>query len=411
MIVSKFGGSSVADRDKIKHAISIIADDSQRKYIIVSAPGKRFANDTKVTKLLEAIPDTYEPNHIQKIIERFEPQFQKTLQETLEERLKIKDEFNRKQAILAFGEYANAFQIAKLSEIEFVDATELLDVSSDNKILASSIGKITKRLKNVQKAIIPGFYGRGENGMIQTLGTGTSDLTGAYIAAALNADIYENFTDSSVFAAHPDIISNPKIISHMTYHELRNLSFGGFSIFEARSMIPLSQKNIPIHIRSTKNYPEQGTFVHNKHKSHSLLTGIAYQKGYTAININTMGIHEEVGIITDIARAFSDYNASFDFVPAGIDDITIVSRNVPKQTIKRLQKKFDSVEVIPNIGCIVVAGEGLRGKRGSAAEIQKELSAVNIRFISQGLDESCIVYGVNENDGEAAVNQLYQVFF
>lgn len=410
MKVSKFGGTSVASKERINKVIDIINDDSSRKYIVVSAPGKRFLGDSKLTDVLIQLAKTKDEQLIPQIIERFEPEFHDALTQNLKQRLAITDDSLRSHAIMAFGEFGNAYQIAQLSNIPFVDASELLDVALDSSILPTSFEKITKRLQSVNRAIIPGFYGADKNGNILTLGRGSSDLTGAYIAAAMNASEYENFTDSGVCVAHPDIIGVQDVIETMTYKELRNLSFGGFSIFHPRSMLPLIEKNIPIHIRSTANYPQPGTVVQSSKNASHIITGIAYEDGYTGVNVNMVGIHETVGIMARICDMFTQHNVSIDFTPTGIDDITVVARNVPKTLLDELQGVFPSVQIDTTLGCIVVAGEGLKGNRGSAAKIQDALSTHNIRFISHGIDESCIIYGISANEGKSAVKKLYETF-
>ena len=411
MYVSKFGGTSVADKKSIELVLEIIKDDPKRKYIVVSAPGKRFKEDTKITDNLIELTHNEDEKLLEQIINRFEPSNKEFLRKELIRRTNLKQENQRNEAILAFGEYANAYQIASMAGISFVDSFELLDLDENRNILPSSIQKIKQNLLKHKKAIIPGFYGKGPKNQILTMGRGSSDLSGAFIASALNADIYENFTDSGVCVAHPDIIKKQHLIKNMTYKELRNLSFGGFSIFHPRSMLPLIDAQIPIHIRSTKNYPEQGTIISSTKGESKLITGIAYEDNYTAININLLGIHEQIGVMANILNIFAKNNISVDFTPTGIDDITIVARNMSDKALQELNTQPYKVDVYKNIGCIVVAGEGLKNNRGSAARIQAALTDYNLKFISHGIEESCIIYGLDSINGKQAVQKLYQEFF
>lgn len=411
MYVSKFGGTSVADKQSIEQVIQIMLDDPNRKYVVVSAPGKRFKDDVKVTDNLINLINKEDKTLIEEIITRFEPDYRDFLKQELVKRSNLKNEIQRQEAILAFGEYANAYQIASIANVPFVDSFSLLDLDQNKNISSSSIEKIKQNLLKHEKAIIPGFYGKGPNNKILTMGRGSSDLTGAFIASALNASIYENFTDSGVCVAHPDIIGKKHLIKNMTYKELRNLSFGGFSIFHPRSMLPLVKEKIPIHIRSTKEYPNKGTIVSSTKGKSKLITGIAYEDNYTAININLLGIHEQVGMMADILDIFAKNNVSVDFTPTGIDDITVVARNVTKQTLLDLKKQPYKIDIYKDIGCIIVAGEGLKNKRGGAAKIQAALTDYNLKFITHGIDESCIIYGVDSSKGKQAVQKLYQEFF
>lgn len=311
---------------------------------------------------------------------------------------------------------------------EYVDPAELLRVSpdfGDAKIMPESENMIRNRLSGNRTYIVPGFYGYTKDGLIATFSRGGSDLTGAYMAASLKARVYENFTDQiGVLSADPKIVENPKKIEEITFKEIRDLAYSGFGVFHQAAMHPVAKRRVPVHIRSTFEYPAVGTFVVSDRISNNEkpIIGVAYRNGFCAFNIEKEGLNEMIGISRDILSVFADRGISYEFTPMGIDDFSVIIRqeqlkgnntidSVADDIFSRIRED-SSVEFQDNLGILVVAGKGLRGHKGISAKIELALadSGVNILFKSQGAKERCIIWGIDNRDGRTAVNAVYDKF-
>ena len=427
IIVSKYGGSSITSKKDIERIGEITADDPKRKIIVVSAPGKRHEKDTKVTDLLIELAITKNQNIFSEILERYRElnpeREQKELSDLLNQRINQQlPEEAYLDSIKAFGEEACAKLVAQTLNAEYIDPKETILVSNDfgnAKILRKSEQKIKKLAEKRGILVTPGFYGFTKQGQAATFSRGGSDLTGAYIAASLNAEIYENFTDrDGILAADPSIVKGPAKMLEITYKEIRDLAYSGFKIFHPEAMEPVGIKKIPVHVRNTSKYPAEGTYiVHDRISNPERpIIGVAYQDGFCSFDIERFGLNEELGIARKVLHTFEKEGASIEFMPSAIDDISVILKQNqlknPGSIINRLYAlmgKRSTVNFQENLGCLVVAGKGLRGRRGISAEIQMALAeaGVNIKFISQASQEQCIVYGVNSSDGTKSVNVIY----
>ena len=441
IFIDKYGGSSITSHEDVKRIKNICDDDKRRRIVVVSAPGKRYSYDNKVTDLLIELAKAENLRRgelFKSIIERFKFIASKTSQELISGLEKLLDEKISKSIISgeayldrlkAFGEEASARVVAEINNFYYIDPRELFLVSSEfgnAKILPESGEMIRKKLgslleKTNQIFVIPGFFGSTDKKEIATFSRGGSDLTGSYIASSLNATLYENFTDrEGIFSANPDIIENPHKIDELTFDEMRDLSYSGFGIFHQEAVIPVQKARVPIHVRSTRDYPKNGTYivVDRILNSKNPIIGIAYRDKFCSFNVTNPGLNDRVGIIADVLTEFKKRKISIEHVATGIDDISVIMNqtqfkggllNSVINGIYELMNNEGKVGFTDNLGCLVVAGKGLKGNRGIAGQIQKELSddGINIRFMSQGEQERCIIYGINSEDGKKAVRCIY----
>jgi aspartate kinase len=433
IIVSKFGGSSITNPADIEKIKEIIYSSPERKIIVVSAPGKRNPTDTKVTDMLIELAQV-EKNKIisKKIIDRYaelSPHADlENLTRLLEERINQQNlpPDARLDSLKAFGEEACARTLAKAINAEYVDPKDFLVLSSDfgnAKVLPESYEKIKKLSDRKGRLVLPGFYGYTKDERIATMSRGGSDLTGAVIAAGLDAELYENFTDvPGIFAADPRLVKNPRKISTLTYYEMRDLAYLG-SKLHPESIIPVAKRRIPIQIRSMENYPEPGTLVVGERELDSKrpIVGIAYQPGFCSFDICQLGLNERIGVLKGITEIFEKNKISIEYIPSAIDDISVIVKasQLKGKKVAEIMSELErsvgedtKIALQENIGCLVIAGAGLRGQTGISASIQNKLakSGTNIEFISQGSEERCIIYGIREQDGSKAVNALYNAF-
>jgi len=438
-IICKFGGSSISGgAERIK---KIVLDDPRRKVIVVSAPGKAFEEDQKVTDKLISIIDKkkkdidYNPKHdIKSVFGNYAHafgtvayRFEEAFHEILNRRINDLSDGGREaeDAVKAFGEEASARIMAPYLGAEYVNAGEVLKVTLDGKVLSVSEELIRQRLDGDNLHVVPGFYGQTLDGKIVTFSRGGSDLTGAHLAAALRYT-YENFTDSDgIRSVNPKIIPNAKKIKVMTYREIRDLSVSGFSIFHEEAMIPLRNERIPIHVRNTFTYPSEGTWIVSERVSDAdkPIVGIGYRDNLCAFNIESLGMNEEIGTVCDLLGIFKKRRIPVEFITTGIDDTAIMlKRNkLPKyptavdEIMQELQGYLgddSSVDFEDHLCGVVIAGKGLKGRRGILAETADTLSnqGINVRFMSQGPRESSMVYGIESVDLGKAITAIYRKY-
>lgn len=435
--VAKFGGSSVADAIQIKKIKDIIAADSQRCYIVVSAPGKRFKDDSKITDLLYSCMMHREHNLpfeqlFQVINDRYAALAMglklkgSEIAELQEELKKIKSALQQgtgEDYIVSRGEYLNAKIIAYYLGYDFVDATELICFDDNGKLLENKTDdKISKRLGKHKNAVIPGFYGARPDGEVQTFSRGGSDITGALVAKGVEAEIYENWTDVSGFLmADPRIVDNPKPIKMISYKELRELSYMGASVLHEDAVYPARAKNIPINIRNTNDKDDEGTIIVNEPDAdrQRVITGIAGSKDFTVIAIYKNQLATEKGFVRRIAGILEDYDVSLEHMPSGIDTLSIV---VSKKSLNgklaeilddiERRLKPDSVEIVEDVALIAIVGCGMSYRTGVSARLFTALADedINIRMIDQGSSEMNIIVGVEDKDFEKAVRAIYKAF-
>ncbi|MCI8799804.1 aspartate kinase [Acetatifactor muris] len=431
--VVKFGGSSLASAEQFKKAGDIVRSDADRKYVVPSAPGKRFKEDTKVTDMLYACYDLAEAGEdfseaLSAIKARyFEITVGLQLSADLEEVFEtIEKNFKEKAGrdyAASRGEYLNGIIMAAYLDYEFIDAADVILFDENGRFDADRTNEVlSARLAEGDNAVIPGFYGSRPDGSVKTFTRGGSDVTGSIVAKAVQADVYENWTDVSGFLiADPDIISNAKGIDVITYRELRELSYMGAEVFHEDAIFPVRQKGIPINIRNTNAPQDSGTWIVGStcQKSKYVITGIAGKKGFCCINIEKDKMNSEIGFGRKVLQAFEENGISFEHVPSGIDTMTIFVHQddfVHKEqkvaaALYRLAKP-DAIEIESDLALIAVVGRGMKSTRGTAGRIFSALAHanVNVKMIDQGSSELNIIIGVANEDFETAIRAIYDIF-
>lgn len=431
--VVKFGGSSLASAAQFQKVGDIIRADKQRAYVVPSAPGKRFSADTKVTDMLYgcyalADADKDFANELTAIHDRY-----KEIIAGLQLDLSLEDEFAviaenfkakaGKDYAASRGEYLNGIIMAAYLGFEFVDAAKVIRFKDNGEFDAETTHKImSKYLSQFSQAVVPGFYGAFKDGRIKTFSRGGSDVTGAIVAKAIRADVYENWTDvSGVLVADPRVVKNPAPINVITYKELRELAYMGASVLHEDAIFPVRQENIPINIKNTNAPEDNGTWIVGStcQKSKYIITGIAGKKGFCAVNIEKDMMNSEIGFGRKVLQAFEDYGISFEHIPSGIDTMTVFVHQdefIDKEqsvvsAIHRLAKP-DTIDIEADLALIAVVGRGMRAQKGTAAAIFNALAAVdvNIKMIDQGSSEQNIIIGVANRDFEVAIKAIYETF-
>lgn len=431
--VVKFGGSSLASAEQFKKVGEIIKAEASRRYVVPSAPGKRYRRDTKVTDMLYgcyalAEADREFGEELRQIQERYQEIIDGlSMDISLDaEFAKIGHDFKEhagKDYAASRGEYLNSIIMSAYLEYEFVDAAEVVFFKENGEFDALRTNEILgERLKNMPNAVIPGFYGANPDGSIRTFSRGGSDITGSIVAKAVRADVYENWTDVSGFLiADPNIIPNPEKIETITYRELRELSYMGASVLHEESIFPVRSEGIPINIRNTNDPDNSGTWIVEStcQKPKFVITGIAGKKGFCSVNIEKDLMNTEIGFGRKVLQAFEDNGISFEHVPSGIDTMTVFVHQdefVDKEqnvvsAIHRLADP-DMVDIEGELALIAVVGRGMKSTRGTAGRIFAALAHanINVRMIDQGSSELNIIIGVRNDDFENAIRAIYNMF-
>lgn len=447
MKVAKFGGSSMANADQLIKVGEIIKSDPSRKFIVVSAPGKRESKDTKITDLLIDLGQAY----IKK--QSHEEQFSKIMTRlteivsTLNLPNELLDEFeaalnNAKfntgsaeslmDTVKSIGEdssakilsaYLNAIGI----QATYVNPNEagliLSDEPGNAQILPESFEKIYQLREKKGVLVIPGFFGYTSEGKLVTFSRGGSDITGSIIAAGVKAELYENFTDvDSVYTVNPNIVPNPKKITKLTYKEMRELSYAGFSVFHDEALIPAVNAKIPVSIKNTNNPGAKGTLiVAEKEMNDRIVTGIASDTGFCSLYVSKYLMNREIGFGRKLLNIFEDEGVSFEHAPSGIDNMSVIFRErnftVDKEKIilERIKNELhpDTVSITRGIAIIMVVGEGLVNSVGVANRATSAFTKakVNIEMINQGSSEVSMMFGIQARDIERAIRSLYESYF
>lgn len=433
--VAKFGGTSMADAKAINQVASIIADDKSRKYVVVSAPGKRFSQDHKVTDMLYACYHDLEINGecsgvFKQIRERFtqivkdlalDLDIEKYLDQVEQDMLK----YHSSEFCASRGEYLSAVIIAKRLGFTFVDSKDMFIFSESGDFDSEATNqKVAEVLSKVPYAVIPGFYGADVLGVVHTFSRGGSDVTGAVVARAVNATIYENWTDVDGFmTVDPRIVENPNRIEVLSYKELRELSYMGANVLHPESIFPVRRNNIPINIRNTFNPKSNGTMIvaeiDAEHMPKRIVTGIAGKKDYSIVFIEKSLMNSELGFARRVLSVFEYYNVSFEHMPSGIDTLSIVvadSEIAGKEDviIDRIKKTVnpDAIEIKSGIALIATVGHGMAYSTGTAAKLCGALAKekINIKMIDQGSSELNIIVGVSSTDYSKAIAAIYHAF-
>ncbi|HFU4137870.1 TPA: aspartate kinase [Streptococcus suis] len=448
MKVVKFGGSSLASAGQLEKVFNIVQSDSERCFVVVSAPGKRNAEDTKVTDALIKYYREYVDgkdatasqewiiNRYQAMVDElgFSANSMKKIAENIISlaTLPIDDNEFLYDTFLSAGEDNNAKLIAEYFTFRGLPARYVhpkkagIIVSSEPgnaRILPSSYDKI-EELRNAEEVlIIPGFFGVTVDNQICTFSRGGSDITGSIVAAGVKADLYENFTDvDGIFAAHPGIIKHPHSIKELTYREMRELAYAGFSVLHDEALLPAYRGRIPLVIKNTNNPSHPGTRIVLDHTDQTFpVVGIATDDGFVSINISKYLMNREVGFGRKVLQILEDLNIRFEHMPTGIDDLSIVLRNRELTPIKeaeilrqlKTKMEVDKAEIEHGLSIIMIVGENMKSHVGVTATATSALSDqnVNLAMISQGASEVSVMFVVKTEEKEKALQALYAAFF
>ena len=431
--VVKFGGSSLASAEQFKKVGDIIKMEEDRRYVVPSAPGKRFPEDTKVTDMLYQTYALAEAGkkfdkELNAIKERYDEIIKGLeLNMSLDEDFKTIAEMFASKAgkdyAASRGEFLNGKIMANYLGIEFVDAAEVIRFYDDGPFDSHKTKKLMRdRLAGIDRAVIPGFYGAYADGKVKTFSRGGSDITGSIVAGAVKADVYENWTDVSGFLiADPRIIDKPEAIETITYRELRELAYMGASVLHEDAIFPVRKAGIPINIRNTNAPKDPGTWIVEStcQKSKYVITGIAGKKGFCSINIDKELMNSEIGFGRKVLQAFEDNGISFEHVPSGIDTMTVFVHQdefMPKeqQVVSQIHRLAspDSIDIEADLALVAVVGRGMKSTRGTAGRIFSALahSNVNVKMIDQGSSELNIIIGVENKDFETTIKAIYDIF-
>ncbi|MCR5720386.1 MAG: aspartate kinase [Lachnospiraceae bacterium] len=431
--VVKFGGSSLASAEQFKKVGNIIRADEERRFVVPSAPGKRFKKDEKVTDMLYACYALAEEGkdfseNLSKIKARYNEIIDGLkLTVKLDKEFKVIEENFKAQAgkdyAASRGEYLNGILMADYLGYTFVDPADYIFFKANGEFDAEKTDKaLSTKLSKCANAVIPGFYGSTTGKKIKTFSRGGSDVTGSIVAKAVKADVYENWTDVSGFLiADPRIIENPQKIEVITYRELRELSYMGAGVLHEDAIFPVRQGGIPINIKNTNAPEDPGTWIVGStcQKSKYVITGIAGKKGFCSINIEKDMMNAEIGFGRKVLQAFEENGISFEHVPSGIDTMTVFVHqdefmNKEQKVVAGLHRLAspDSIEIESDLALIAVVGRGMKSTRGTAGRIFSALahSNINVKMIDQGSSELNIIIGVANDDFEAAIKAIYDIF-
>ncbi|MCR5694995.1 MAG: aspartate kinase [Clostridia bacterium] len=452
MKVIKFGGSSLADAVQIKKVCAIILSDPERRLVVVSAPGKRNSGDDKVTDLLIALAkaalageDTGEL--VAKVTGRFSSiasdlgmsgGFATEVENDILERLaSSRSNRNRFMDLLkAAGEDNSAKLVAAYlrsigQNAEYINPRDAGLVLSDEfgnaQVLPKSYNKLARLARKESIMIFPGFFGYSETGEVVTFSRGGSDVTGAILAAAVNAEVYENFTDvDSVFAADPRIVENPTPIPMFSYEEMRELSYAGFNVLHEEALAPVYHKGITVNIKNTNNPDSPGTLIvpasslTKEHKKYKVV-GIAADKGFMTIHVEKYMMNREIGFGRRLLQILEDEGISYEHTPSGIDSISVIIREkyYNEEVFDRIIKTIYSELSVDNVktdfdqAIVMVVGNGMTHSIGTLATATKALADanININMINQGSSEVSIMFGIDAEDARSSVKALYNAFF
>lgn len=435
--VVKFGGSSLADANQFRKVADIIKSDADRRFVVPSAPGKRFSDDIKITDMLYKCFDLAS-NSLD-----FDKEF-----DTIKERyngiiadlgvdISLEDDFNtiknelkskpNRDFAASRGEFLNGKILAAFLGFEFIDAAEIITFNTNGMLLLDeTVKKIRARIDGINHAVVPGFYGRTTEGTVKTFSRGGSDVTGSILANAVKASIYENWTDVSGFlVTDPRIVDNPEVINVITYKELRELAYMGASVLHEDAIFPVRTAGIPINIKNTNRPEDAGTMIvsddhdFNDDSTAHTITGIAGRKGFSTINIEKAMMNSEMGFGMKVLKVLADNNVSFEHMPSGIDTMSIIVDSssldpVRDTVLAQLRKEVapDHLEIEDGVALLAVVGRRMKNTRGTVARIFAAMAhaRINVKMIDQGSSELNVIIGVSENDLNEAIRRIYDMF-
>ena len=433
--VAKFGGSSLCDAEHFRKVKAIIESDPDYHYVVPSAPGKRFDADEKITDMLYQCHRLVErgQSHEQlfkKIADRYigiarELGLDFDIDGLLIDTCNAIRQYKNPDFAASRGEYLNGIVLSKYLGWDFIDAQDVVKFDRQGNFASEWTNEImAEALKYHEHAVIPGFYGAYPNGDVHTFSRGGSDISGAIVARAAQADVYENWTDVSGFLmADPNIVDNPKCIRELSYRELRELSYMGATVLHEDAIFPVHKANIPTNIRNTNDPSDPGTMivpaVTGKRNDGQRITGIAGHKNFTLITIDKAMMNSEYGFGRRVLQALEDFGVSFEHMPTGIDTMSVVVSDKElvtrkDQIIQRIEQvcQPDTISVSTGIALIATVGHGMVRQPGSAATLFNALyeAGVNVKMIDQGSSEFNIIVGVHVDDFETAMRAIYKAF-
>ena len=435
--VCKFGGTSMADGNVILSASKIINADKERRYVVVSAPGKRFSGDIKVTDLLYQWSDAYE--------QKDEKLFNETFEKISARFLNIEREIGKslgvenalaqmKEEVLngagrdycaSRGEFLAGKIMAEVLGVPFVDATEFIRFNEEGVLSEETFELGAKVLSKYQRAVIPGFYGLGADGKVKTFSRGGGDISGSIVARSVMASLYENWTDvSGFYACDPRIVNSPEWISELSYQELRELSYMGANVLHSESIFPVRSAGIPIRICNTFRPEDAGTYIVKTSKrdvSENVVTGVAGRKDFTVISLEKSMMNSEVGFVKKVLAVIDRHGISFEHLPSGVDTMSLVIDNAylkdgMLETIMNEMKDAvhpDKIYTHENIALVATVGHGMAKNVGTSARLFKAISeaGINVIMIDQGSSEMNIIVGVENDDCATCISAIYNEFF
>ena len=431
--VAKFGGSSLASAEQFEKVFNIIKEDSSRRYVIPSAPGRRFGEDTKVTDMLYSCYERAQQgldfaDQLLNIQDRFTDIIEGLeLELSLDKEFElIRENFQKKtgeEYAASRGEYLNGLILAHYLGFEFVDAATVVRFNTDGTLNHKGTNALLKKMVgSLENAVIPGFYGSDKQGEIRTFSRGGSDITGSLVALALGVDVYENWTDVSGFLiADPRIVKKPRSIETITYRELRELSYMGANVLHDEALYPVKNSGIPIHIKNTNRPQDKGTLIveNTSRKPEYTITGIAGHEGFASITIQKALMNNEIGFYRKVLQVFEDNGISVEHMPSGIDTMTVLVHkeqfeDKEQQVLSAIHRAVnpDVIDLESDLGLIAVVGRGMRATRGTAGRIFSALAHahINVKIIDQGSCELNIIIGVKDTDFKSAIRAIYEIF-
>lgn len=432
--IAKFGGSSLADANQFKKVCEIIKSDPNRMFVVPSAPGKRFKEDTKVTDLLYQAYYAKEENEFEMVFKQIKQRYQDIINDlnldfSLEEEFKtIEADFKAQIGIdyaASRGEYLNGLLLAHYLNYPFIDAADVIFIDEYGNYDAKLTDPVlSQALNDCGCAVIPGFYGTLNDGskQIKTFSRGGSDVTGSIVAKNAHVSLYENWTDVSGFMiADPRIIKDPESIETITYRELRELSYMGASVLHENSIFPIRDEGIPIHILNTNRPNDKGTLIVEStcHKPNHIITGIAGKKGFATIMIEKEMMNGEIGFSRKVLQVLEENQVSLEHMPSGIDTMTLIVHTddfleKEQDILAGIHRAVhpDSIELDSNLALIAVVGRGMKDGRGTAARIFEALARanINVKMIDQGSSELNVIVGVKNVHFEEAIKAIYEMF-
>ncbi|PWW02864.1 aspartate kinase [Paenibacillus cellulosilyticus] len=448
MKVAKFGGTSLANAEQLRKVCRLIQADSKRRIIVVSAPGKRYKDDMKVTDMLIAYGQHREEGRngeelLGLIVDRYaniardlgldQSQIVRITDAIEQIRILEPDENLRwRDALKAVGEDTSARLFAELlnnngvqaAYVNPMDAGLLVEgTCGDARILPGTMDILAKLSNREERLVIPGFFGYTPEGRIVTFSRGGSDITGAIIAAAVGAEVYENFTDvDSVLSVNPSIIPDAAPIRELTYREMRELSYAGFTVYHEEALLPAFRAGIPVWIRNTNNPAAEGTrIVAERPSSDGVVAGIASAGGFCSIYVTKYLMNREIGFGRRLLQILEENRIPYEHTPTGIDNMSIIVREsvlgegTLERVIQRIKQELDvdDIRVVHRLALIMVVGEGMLSSVGAAARAAQSLAeaGINIQMINQGCSEVSLMFGIREEDEKRAVAHLYEAFF